>query len=151
VTKTIRLVRVTCRFGGARPYFIYPGVLNGTACGRAVAKLYGPGRYYVCRHCHRLSYASQSEDAVSRSMPAREQDQATPRRQHRDSLAISAEAEGMWRRTYERLREQAFDAEERADEALALALSHLARRGFIAASYRLPKPLNLLNPRPSVR
>jgi hypothetical protein len=30
----------------------------------------------------------------------------------------------MWQRTYERLREQAFDAEERADEAL---LPHLAR------------------------
>ena len=30
----------------------------------------------------------------------------------------------MWRRTYEGLREQAFDAEERADEAL---LPHLAR------------------------
>jgi hypothetical protein len=40
VTETIRLVRVTCRFGGARPYFICPGVLNGTACGRAVAQLY---------------------------------------------------------------------------------------------------------------
>jgi hypothetical protein len=48
----------------------------------------------VCRHCHRLWYASQSEEAVSRSMPAREQDQATTRRQHWDRLAISAEAEG---------------------------------------------------------
>jgi adenylate cyclase len=31
------------------------------------------------------------------------------------------------------------------------ALSHLARRGFIAASYRLPKLLNLLNPSSAVR
>src|SRR5277367_1896183 len=29
--------------------------------------------------------------------------------------------------------------------------SHLARRGSIAASYRLPKSLNLLNPSPAVR
>ena len=38
------------------------------ACGRRVAKLYGPGRYFVCRHCYRLAYASQSEDAQRRSM-----------------------------------------------------------------------------------
>jgi hypothetical protein len=30
------------------------------------------------------------------------------------------------------------------------ALSHLARRGSIAASYQTPKPLNLLNPSPAV-
>jgi hypothetical protein len=30
-------------------------------------------------------------------------------------------------------------------EPLGSALSHLARRGSIATSYRLPKPLNLLN------
>ena len=68
VNETVRIVRVPCRFGGARPYFVCPGVVNGIACGRRVAKLYGPGRYFVCRHCYRLAYASQSEDAQRRSM-----------------------------------------------------------------------------------
>ena len=63
VDETVRIVRVPCRFGGARPYFICPGVVNGIACGRRVAKLYGPGRYFLCRHCYRLAHASQSEDA----------------------------------------------------------------------------------------
>jgi DNA invertase Pin-like site-specific DNA recombinase len=31
------------------------------------------------------------------------------------------------------------------------ALSRLARRGSVAPSYRLPKPLNLFNPSPAVR
>ena len=68
VNETVRIVRMPCRFGGARPYFVCPGVVNGTACGRRVAKLYGPGRYFVCRHCCRLAYSSQSEDAQRRSM-----------------------------------------------------------------------------------
>ena len=68
INETVRIVRVPCRFGGARPYFVCPGVVNGIACGRRVAKLHGPGRYFVCRHCYRLAYASQSEDAQRRSM-----------------------------------------------------------------------------------
>jgi hypothetical protein len=35
--------RAPCRFGGAPPYFICPGVVNGIACGRRVAKLHRPG------------------------------------------------------------------------------------------------------------
>src|SRR6476660_6694585 len=31
---------VPCRFGGERPYFICPAVVNGGACGRRVAKLH---------------------------------------------------------------------------------------------------------------
>jgi hypothetical protein len=124
VNETVRIVRVACRFGGARPYFVCPGVVNGTACFRRVAKLYGPGRYFVCRHCYRLAYASQSEDAQRRSMR-----RATKIRQRLSGNAGTAsplppKPKGMWRRTYERLREQALKAEERADEAL---LPHLAR------------------------
>ena len=45
VEETIRIVQVPCRLGGERPYFICPGVVNGIACGRRVAKLHGSGRY----------------------------------------------------------------------------------------------------------
>ena len=41
--ETIRITRLPCRFGGTRPYFICPVVVNGIACGRRVAKLHGPG------------------------------------------------------------------------------------------------------------
>ena len=68
VNETVRIVRVPCRYGGTRPYFICPGIVNGTACGRRVTKLYAPGRYFLCRHCYRLTYASQSEDLLSRSV-----------------------------------------------------------------------------------
>src|SRR4051794_5254461 len=61
VAETVRIVHVACRYGGSRPYFVCPGVVNGVACGRRVAKLYLSWRYFLCRHCHRLGHASQSE------------------------------------------------------------------------------------------
>jgi hypothetical protein len=56
VAETVRIVRVPCRFGGVRPYFICPGGMNGVSCGRRVASLYAAGRYFLCRKCHRLAY-----------------------------------------------------------------------------------------------
>jgi hypothetical protein len=68
VAETVRIVRIACRLGRAQPYFICPGVVNGVACGRRVAKLYGPGRYFLCRHCYRLGHASQVEDRWDREL-----------------------------------------------------------------------------------
>ena len=61
VAETIRIVRVPCRFGGSRAYFMCPGNGNGVECGRRVAKLHQLTRYFLCRHCNRLMYTSQSE------------------------------------------------------------------------------------------
>ena len=128
VNETVRIVRMPCRFGGARPYFVCPGVVNGTACGRRVAKLYGPGRYFLCRHCSRLAYASQGEDVLNRSV--RQANKIKQRLGGNAGIAspFPPKPKGMWRRTYERLCEQAFDAEERADEALAPFVARLLAR-----------------------
>jgi hypothetical protein len=48
-----------CRFGGERPWFVCDFTTKGVLCGRTVAKLYGAGRLFACRHCYRLGYAVQ--------------------------------------------------------------------------------------------
>lgn len=49
VDERICIVRMPCRVGGTRPYCLCPGVVNGRWCGRRVVKLYGAGRYFLCR------------------------------------------------------------------------------------------------------
>ncbi len=118
VEETVRIIRVPCRFGGTRPYFICPGVVNGIACGRRVAKLHGPGRYFLCRHCYRLAHASQREANLDRSL--RRANKIRMRLGGEPGMAepFPARPKGMWRRTYNRMREQVFEAEMLADEAL---------------------------------
>jgi len=128
VKETVRIVRVPCRFGGARPYFICPGVVNGIACKRRVTKLYGPGRYFLCRYCYRLAHASQSESrgdrALRRTNKIRQRlggdtDMAAP---------FPKKPKAMWWKTCESLREQAHEAEMLADEALVLLVGRLLAR-----------------------
>lgn len=49
-----------CNFGGVRPWFRCPGVVDGEKCTRRVGKLYcPPGRdLFLCRHCYDLGYTS---------------------------------------------------------------------------------------------
>jgi hypothetical protein len=64
VREPIELAWTACNFGGERPWFICPGA----GCGRRVAVLYGPGRYFLCRHCYDLSYQSQRDNTMYRAL-----------------------------------------------------------------------------------
>jgi hypothetical protein len=130
VKEAVRLAHVSCRFGGARPYFICPGLANGSACGRRVTKLYGAGLYFSCRHCYRLAHASQSEGASDRSL--RRANKVRERLGGDPGMAAEfpSRPKGVWTRTYERLREQINAAETLADEAfLRQTKGLLARTG----------------------
>ena len=74
------IVWMPCQFGGARPYFVCPGIVNGIACGRRVTKLYGAATYFLCRHCCRLVYAAQREDRYDRASTSCQQDSHAARR-----------------------------------------------------------------------
>jgi hypothetical protein len=128
VAETVRIVRVPCRFGGSRPYFICSGVVNGISCGRRVAKLFGPGRYFLCRHCYRLAYASQSESEWDRTL--RRANKIRQRLGGAPGMTASfpKKPKGMWRRTYERMREEALEAEMHADETFAIMAGRLLAR-----------------------
>jgi hypothetical protein len=128
VDETVHIVRLACRFGGARPYFICPGVVNGVACRRRVAKLHGSGRYFLCRHCCRLAHASQSEGDWDRAL--RRANKIRRRLGGDPGMAapFPKRPKGMWWRTYDRLREEAFDAEMRAEDAFEIQAARLLAR-----------------------
>ena len=128
MAEIVGIVRAPCRYGGVRPYFICPGVVNGVACGRRVAKLHCAGRYFLCRHCCRLAHASQSEGPRDRAL--RRANKIRRRLGGDPDLAapFPPKPRGMWRRTYVRLREQALAAEMCADEAFALQAERLLAR-----------------------
>jgi hypothetical protein len=58
---SVALVTTGCHLGGVRWWFVCPLIRNNIACGRQVRKLYLSGRYFGCRHCHKLTYRSTQE------------------------------------------------------------------------------------------
>ncbi len=68
VAEPVRLTWTPCRYGGWRPWFRCPAAVNGVACRRRVAILYGAGKYFACRHCYRLAYPSTRETPRDRAL-----------------------------------------------------------------------------------
>ena len=128
VEQRVPVTWTACRFGGERPQFVCSVISNGVYCGRSVIKLYGAGRLFACRHCYRLAYASQSETqwyrGLRRANKLRERLGGDP---GMDS-PFPPRPKGMWRRTYERLQERCFDAEESADQGFMLHAGRLLAR-----------------------
>jgi hypothetical protein len=133
VEQTVRIVRVPCRFGGSRPYFICSGI----SCGRRVAQLHGPGRYFLCRHCYGLAYQSQREQRHDRAL--RRANAVRMRLGGKPGMArpFPEKPKGMHWRTYERLRAQVRQIEMVAAEHFAAQLSRLISKGGERAQERL--------------
>jgi hypothetical protein len=127
VAEIIPIVRVACRLGGSRNYFICPGFQNGRECGRRVVKLYVSKCYFLCRHCNRLGYASKYEQPWQR---ARRRANKLWQRLGIDSGiagTLPEKRKGMSARTYARLLEKTLEAEILADEACLKRLQWLAQ------------------------
>jgi hypothetical protein len=136
INESVRIVHAGCRDGGPRPYFICPGVVNGRVCGRRVAKLYQPTRYFLCRHCNRLTYAGQSEGGLDRIL--RRANKIRQRLGGDPGMASSfpTRPKGIWRRTYERLHRRTFGIEMCAEEAMGRYIGKLKARVDAASRKR---------------
>ena len=119
MAETISIVHLRCRFGGSRAYFICPGPGDGTDCGRRIAKLHLSRRYFLCRHCNKLDYASQFERPWQRAL--RRANKLKQRLGIDVGLAESFpdKPKGIWARTYGRLLDEILQAEILANEAKA--------------------------------
>jgi hypothetical protein len=115
----------SCRVGGKRPWFICAVSSNGKYCGRRVAKLYGAGELFACRHCYGLAYGSQRQDPETRAR--RRAQKIVWRLGGSGSMAdpFPEKPRGMHWRTYHGLYDQAVAAETKADD---LFLERLLRK-----------------------
>jgi hypothetical protein len=119
MAETIPIVHLPCRFGGSRPFFICPGPGNGTDCGRRTTKLHLSSRYFLCRRCNQLAYASQYEKPWQRAL--RRANKLKQRLGIDVGIAepLPEKPKGMWTRTYGRLLDEILQAEILANEAQA--------------------------------
>ena len=112
VVQRVPILHTACNYGGARTWFGCP------CCGRRVAVLFLAGGRFRCRHCGRVAYGSQSDDASGRAW----------RQQAKAEAKLNPDGskpKGMRWATYARLRAVILDCEERRDNELTAAALRL--------------------------
>ena len=88
-----------CHLGGQRRWFTCPG------CNKKVAMLYAPGKYFVCRQCGGLAYATQKEGIGDRA--SRRADKLRKRLGWEAGIlnGSGCKPKGMHKSTYQRLKQ----------------------------------------------
>lgn len=88
-----------CHLGGQRRWFTCPG------CNKKVAMLYAPGKYFVCRQCGGLAYATQKEGIGDRA--SRRADKLRKRLGWEAGIlnGSGCRPKGMHKSTYQRLKQ----------------------------------------------
>lgn len=122
ISQHIPIVRQPCHFGNFRLYFNCPANRSGRACNRRAVNLYFRGGYFLCRHCQRVAYASQSEGALDRALRAADKRRAAIKADP-GFESIAPKPKGMHWATYWRH----MDVIDTADD--------LANRAFIAFAH----------------
>lgn len=112
ITERIGVTFTACGFGGERAWFSCP------RCHERAAKLYLRATRFACRNCHRLVYASQSEDLMGRAWRVQRKLEA------RLGPNMSR-VKGMHRATREKIMQQIWACEEMRDHALAAFLGQM--------------------------
>jgi len=101
VEQAIRFDRTPCYFGGYRKWFLCP------RCWKRVAVLYGAGKYFLCRHCHNLTYSSQQESGPDRLMRKARKIRARLGASNNLMEPILFKPKNMHQKTFDRLRREA--------------------------------------------
>lgn len=118
VEETVYFDKTPCNYGGLRYWFLCPG------CGQRVALLYGAGKYFLCRHCYNLTYASQQEDRLFRLLRKVQNIRERLGLSGATDEPIIFKPKGMHQKTFDRLRFEVERNEMRMNYAIA------ARFGF---------------------
>jgi hypothetical protein len=107
VRTTVPLSWSSCNYGEKRPWFICPG----KGCGRRVAKLYLADKYFLCRHCHNLTYSSRRQSKAFRLLDKAQKICQRLGANNCNDLCDTPKPKAMHWRTYERLVEEAQETE----------------------------------------
>lgn len=98
VEQRVQMQTSPCHLGGQRYWFTCP------RCSKRVAVLFAPGRYFACRQCGGLGYATQKEGAGERA--STKADKLRKRLGWRTGIlnGSGGKPKGMHWKTYERLK-----------------------------------------------
>ena len=108
----VDLAYTACNFGKVRPWFVCPH------CYQRKAKLYMRRGYFACRHCHKVAYNSQSQDAIDRTWAVQYKIEARIGEKHK-------RPKGMHHKTFEALRAKLYQCMWLRDMAIDARMAQL--------------------------